>query len=544
MVSSPKVDFRNVSKKYTLHTKKFDKIFEVILSRGSNKSFYALRDVSFTVNEGETIGIIGMNGSGKSTLSNLLGQVVPPTSGKIKVNGETSLIAISVGLNNNLKGIDNIELKCLMHGLKKDEINRITPLIIDFADLGDFIHQPVKNYSSGMKARLGFAISVHTNPDILIIDEALSVGDQTFYDKCIKKMNEFKNEGKTIFFISHSVSQIRSFCDRTMWIHYGELVEFGDTKTVLASYSKFIKYFNNLTDEEKKNYKKEKMVNQQSGDLPNHNQQIRSRKSPSVRKRKIKWFFQILLFLAVIFLSSFLVLMDDGFIKGSQSKVNLKNQSIQEGNAKKVNDIQKLEVVGTKAIQINKVGYVKIENGNIFQTKELRKKIHTLTFSDQVFVEKKLGNLYEINLDNKKGFVEARNIYIPEDQLEKQNIQINDFIMSFPYSFRQSYEFYLSFINSNVNEIEKSIRGKTGEHTDELGNKYIVFDNITYRINNDNFSNAIIVDKFNFNDLSKDQLIKNATIKSEDNNFVYLLTNTYNYIFDLKNQKVTISPSQ
>lgn len=279
-----------------------------MISFKNNKDrFYALKDVSFEIYEGEAVGIVGLNGSGKSTLSNLLAQIIPPTSGNIKINGESSLIAISAGLNNQLSGIENIELKCLMHGLKKEEIEELKSAIIEFADIGNFIHQPVKSYSSGMKSRLGFAISIHTKPDILIVDEALSVGDQTFYNKCLDKMNEFKSQGKTIIFISHSISQIKEFCDRVMWIHFGRLERFAEAEMVVQEYTEFIKMFNALTKSEKKEYRAKMLERQYKED---HHEPIHSNgtdRKGNKREKQRKAFFTIqfiLLFLAVIFSAS------------------------------------------------------------------------------------------------------------------------------------------------------------------------------------------------------------------------------------------------
>ena len=253
---------KNVSKGYKMYSSSKQKLMDLILPKGAGKTFYALKDLSFKVEKGEVVGLLGLNGSGKSTLSNILGGVSMPTSGEIEINGESALIAIGLGMNNFLTGIENIELKALMMGYKKSEIEEIKQEIIDFADIGEFINQPLRTYSSGMRSRLGFAISIYTNPDILVIDEALSVGDPTFTQKCLDKMNEFKESGKTIFFVSHSLPQIKQFCNKAMWLEYGVLREYGSIEEVLPKYQRYINEINKMTDKERLEHKKKVLKNQ------------------------------------------------------------------------------------------------------------------------------------------------------------------------------------------------------------------------------------------------------------------------------------------
>jgi teichoic acid transport system ATP-binding protein len=250
-----KIRVRNITKQFELLTTRSQKIRNLLSFRRKGKTdFWALRGVSFDVYDGEAVAVIGLNGSGKSTLSNIVSEIYPPTTGTLEIHGDSSIIAIGSGLKNQLTGRDNIRLKLLMNGLKNREINALMPAIIDFSELGAFIEQPVKSYSSGMKSKLGFAIMAHTNPDVMLIDEALSVGDATFANKSFAKIKEFKAQGKTIFFVSHSMSQLRKIADRVIWMHFGEVRMMGPVDEVLPKYEKWLASFNQLTDEQREFY--------------------------------------------------------------------------------------------------------------------------------------------------------------------------------------------------------------------------------------------------------------------------------------------------
>jgi len=249
------VVIKNVTKTYKMFASKKDQLLELLYLKRNIPSFNALDDITMTVYEGDIVGLVGINGSGKSTLSNLIGNITKPTSGDIKLNGDVSVIAINAGLNGELTGLENIEFKCLLMGYSKEKIEEIKPEIIKFSELGEFIHQPVKKYSSGMKSKLGFAISVTIDPDIIVIDEALSVGDQTFANKSLKKMEEFKERGKTIFFVSHNLTQVRNFCTKIAWIEGGKLRAYGEVNETLNMYEAFIKEYKAMSEEAKESYR-------------------------------------------------------------------------------------------------------------------------------------------------------------------------------------------------------------------------------------------------------------------------------------------------
>ncbi|WP_099159468.1 teichoic acids export ABC transporter ATP-binding subunit TagH [Virgibacillus ndiopensis] len=257
----------NVTKKHKLYTSTSEKLKDIFTRKGYGEDFYALKNVNFEAFKGDVIGFVGVNGAGKSTLSNIIAGILPETTGTVEVNGDVSLIAIASGLKGNLTGRENIELKCLMLGFNKKEIEELEPQIIEFAEIGKFIDQPVKSYSSGMKSRLGFAISVSIDPDIIVIDEALSVGDKAFAEKCFKKMNEFKKQGKTIIFVSHSLAQMKDFADKILWLEFGRVKDYGTKEEVLPEYEKFIKAYKKMSKAEKEKYKEEAMRQQYGSDM-------------------------------------------------------------------------------------------------------------------------------------------------------------------------------------------------------------------------------------------------------------------------------------
>ena len=248
------IEFKNVSKIYKLKRKDKE-----VKKDEKTQFFYALKDLSFQVKKGQVLGILGTNGSGKSTMALVLSGIASPDEGEIIVNGEQALVAINTGLNKQLTGLENIELKGALLGLSKKRVQEIVDGVIEFAEIGDFLYQPVKKYSSGMKSRLGFSISLALDPDIFIVDEALSVGDKGFAQKCMNRMKKLRDEqGKTIFFISHALPQVREFCKTGMWIEGGKLIEFGEINEVCDHYSEYVDKLNAMSDKEKKKMLNEK----------------------------------------------------------------------------------------------------------------------------------------------------------------------------------------------------------------------------------------------------------------------------------------------
>jgi lipopolysaccharide transport system ATP-binding protein len=238
-----RVEFKNVYKSYRLINAGGIKGFILNLFKNieqyKNNLFVALEDVSFTVKDKEVVGIIGRNGAGKSTTMGLIAGVLAANSGKITVNGRIApLLELGAGFHSDLTGRENIILNGLLLGMSKKEVRLKEDIIIEYSELNEFIDQPIRMYSSGMLARLGFSIAIQSNPEILLIDEVLSVGDQNFQKKSKKTIQDFREQGVTIIFVSHDISAIEKLCDKVIWIENHKVKMIGETSEVIEEYKK------------------------------------------------------------------------------------------------------------------------------------------------------------------------------------------------------------------------------------------------------------------------------------------------------------------
>jgi ABC-type polysaccharide/polyol phosphate transport system ATPase subunit len=240
-----RIRFDQVSHRFRVIRERPDTLREVFAKLLHRRSqfhvFEALKNVSFEIKDGELLGIVGRNGSGKSTTLKLIAGVYHPTAGKVSVSGSVAaLIELGAGFHGDLTGRENIVINGLMLGLSRRQIRDCEQRIIDFAELGEFIDSPVKQYSSGMFMRLGFAIAVEVDPDILLIDEILSVGDEAFQKKCMERIIDFRRRGKTIIFVSHAMETVKKLCTRAILLHEGCLIADGSPKEVFERYSKIL----------------------------------------------------------------------------------------------------------------------------------------------------------------------------------------------------------------------------------------------------------------------------------------------------------------
>ena len=238
----PAIQVSNLKKVYKLYDKPSDRFKEAFgLAKNKHKEHYALNGINLEIFQGETVGIIGTNGSGKSTILKIITGVLNPTEGEVKVNGRISaLLELGAGFNMEYNGIENVYLNGTMMGFSQKEIDQKLPEILKFADIGDYVYQPVKTYSSGMFVRLAFAVAINIEPEILIVDEALSVGDVFFQAKCYHKFEEFKKLGKTIVFVSHDLSSISKYCDRVYLLNQGNLLGEGKPKEMIDAFKQVL----------------------------------------------------------------------------------------------------------------------------------------------------------------------------------------------------------------------------------------------------------------------------------------------------------------
>ncbi|RAT98747.1 ABC transporter ATP-binding protein [Brevibacillus sp. Leaf182] len=235
------IQLSNVTMKYRIATEKIDSLKHFLIKKLNREiqyaDFFALKEVSFTVQKGEVLGIVGMNGAGKSTLLKIIAGVLKPTSGTVKRRGSIApLIELGAGFNDDLTGAENINLNGLLLGYSKKFIKEKFDEIVEFSELERFLHTPLKNYSSGMKARLGFAIATVVQPEILIVDEVLAVGDFKFKEKSEKKIRSMMQDGTTVLFVSHSLGQVETICNKVLWLEQGSVKQIGATEEIIKNF--------------------------------------------------------------------------------------------------------------------------------------------------------------------------------------------------------------------------------------------------------------------------------------------------------------------
>ena len=233
------IEFENVSKTFKQGTgaKILLRHLQDLALQRHRDLFYALRNVSFSLDHGESLAVIGRNGAGKSTMLSLVAGLAQPNDGRVEVTGKVAaLLELGSGFHGDLTGVENLWLNAALLGLTRQRTAQVFDSIIDFSGIGDFIFQPLRTYSTGMVMRLAFAVAVHVDPDILIVDEVLAVGDTSFYSKCLEKIMEFRHSGKTLIFVSHSSAMLKMLCDRAIWLDHGQLMADGDITEVAALY--------------------------------------------------------------------------------------------------------------------------------------------------------------------------------------------------------------------------------------------------------------------------------------------------------------------
>lgn len=249
------LEVKNITKIYKIYKNNFDRLKEIFIHKTYHKEFISNKDISFDLYEGETLGIIGVNGAGKSTILKIIAGVIQPTSGEVLRHGRvTALLELGTGFNHEMTGYDNIFLNGTLIGMTHKECEDKIQDIIAFSELGDYIHEPIMSYSTGMSMRLAFSIAIYSEPQILIVDEALSVGDAHFSAKCTKALKERKERDMSIIYVSHDLNSLKLLCDRVILINHGEIVKKGDSEDVINSYNFLISKLND--NEEKMTIKK------------------------------------------------------------------------------------------------------------------------------------------------------------------------------------------------------------------------------------------------------------------------------------------------